>query len=219
MGPVAYVPLRPSELDGVAPLTVYRAVNGWNPPTPQEPMFFTRLQWAFNRLLSDPDPDLAALMHGGQQHGDIPKLWAEAAVEHKRQEIAPDKVSRLDALYACFDPLEAFLMVDSGVAVSSVWKGELSDGVRWSATDFLAFKVIRPPVGATGQAFADAWTQLLGHADAYWKPSQASAQLEVLVEGEIELSERLVLREILEGQGFVMPAPAPPVVAPAVGSA
>jgi hypothetical protein len=153
-------------------------------------------------------------MHSrGLQHGDIPKLWAEAAFEHKRTELAPGKVSRLDALYACFDPLEAFLMVDAGVAVSAVWKGDLSTGVRWSAADFLAFEVIRLPVGATGVAFADAWRQLSEHAERYWQPSLRAPQLEVLVDGEIELTERVSLRAILENEDVLATAPPLPDVA------
>jgi hypothetical protein len=200
---VPYERIRPGALDGVAPLTVYRAVNVWDPPALQEPMFWVRLQWAFNRLVSDPDPELAALMHNDQRHGDIPKLWAEAAYEIKRREIAPGKVSRLDALYACFDPLEAFMMADSGVAVGGVWRGELSAGVRWSAASFRHFEVIRPPIGATAQAFTVAWESLLGHAELYWMPAIETAELEVLVEGEIELRERATLRGLLEHEGFL----------------
>jgi hypothetical protein len=207
---MAYAPIRPGALEGVAPLTVYRVVNVWDPPQLQEPMFWVRQQWAFNRLLTDPDPELAALMHNNQRHGDIQKLWAEAAYEIKRREIAPAKVSRLDALYACFDPLEAFMMADSGVAVGGVWRGEVSAGVRWSAAAFLDFEVIRPPIAATPQAFADAWQQLLEHAERYWAPTHETAELEVLVEGEIELQERITLRSVLEAEGLLEPAESDP---------
>lgn len=205
-----YAPIRPGALDGVAQLTVYRAVNVWEPVRLQEPMFWVRQQWAFNRLLNDPDPELAAVMHNNQRHGDIPKLWAEVAYEIKRREIAPNKVSRLDALYACFDPLEAFLMVDAGVAVTTVWRGEVSVGVRWSAAAFLKFEVIRPPLGATRQAFADAWPELFAAADEYWTPTPETPELEVLVDGEIELADRVMLREVLESEGVLGEREPPP---------
>ena len=171
-------------------------------------MFWARQQWAFNRLLNDPDPELAALMHSrGVQHGDIPKLWAEAAYEQARVALAPGKVSRLDALYACFDPIEAFLMIDTGVAISSVWRGQLHEGARWSAAAFDAFEVIRPPVGAVANAFVTAWTELAEHASCYWQPAADGPELEVLVAGEIDFTDRVSLRAILVEQGFLPPTP------------
>jgi hypothetical protein len=192
---------RPSELRGVGPFEVYRAVKeeARDAQMWQEPRFFVRQQWAFNRLLTSRDPELAALMYGNDAHPaqtSIPKLWTEAAYETKRLELDSTVPSRLDSLFACADPLDAFLLVDV-TPIGSVWRGTVEDGAGWVIVDMAEFATVTPASATTG-AFEDAWREATLRAEAYWTPSSSHTKPEVLVAGAINLTEQVFLRSLLD---------------------
>jgi hypothetical protein len=206
-GDLPYRPRRPDALEGIGPLEVFRAISAQNQNLHQEPRFWARVQWTFNRLLAAPDPAIAAAAHANPQCGDVPKLWAEVAFEIARRELAPEKPSRLESLYAWFDPIEAFLFIDDAT-VGAVWRGAVPDGVRWVAANFTAFDVLRPPAGAAAGAFAEAWDALQERARCYWLPTLPIERAEVLVDGVIDLVEKVKLRTLLADAGFLEAAPA-----------
>ena len=197
---MAYAFRRPSELRGVGPIEVFRAVKeeARDAQMWQEPMFFARQQWAFNRLLTSRDAKLAALMFGNEAHPAqkaIPKLWSEAAYEVKRQQLDPTLPSRLDSLFACVDPLDAFLLVDA-TPIGSVWRGVVEDGVEWAIVEMAEFATVTPAT-ATVEAFEAAWREASTRAAAYWCPSMPLREPEVLVAGAINLTEQVLLRSLL----------------------
>jgi hypothetical protein len=132
----------------------------------------------------------------------VDKVWTELAFESARVHVAPDMPSRLDALYAYADPLEALSFTEVTGASKQVWEGEVQDDSQWALVDMSAFEVVNPvEVGEKG--YQEAWDQAAKRAKTYWAPGGDVQAAEILVNGELLLTRRLQLIPLLREHGLL----------------
>lgn len=225
-----YEPIVPPQVAGQGNLTAYRAISSDHraqilstvaesgrlaEETParwvrQQPLFAHfvandaapspagRLRYAEERRLAMLAARLAE--EHPSQLDDLYKLWAECAYETLRP---LDALSRLDALYAFADPLDAFCFLDRNPGARYVWEVQVNDGVDWIVVDMAAFVVERPfPV--TPRALGECRTRILENVPAYWHPDECRLP-EILIGGAVTYVRELALSATLVQSG-VLPA-------------
>src|SRR5207253_3676004 len=123
---------------------------------------------AFKALAQSPTPETAAsLVAAGV--ANVAKIWTELAFEAVRQQLAPEAPSRLDAIFAFADPIEALSFTETTGQGQQVWRGTVESGVTWWLVDMAAFDVVEPQANAA-DVFRVSWAVALERARGYWIP-------------------------------------------------
>ena len=133
---------------------------------------------------------------------EVPKIWTELAYESVRLRAGPEMPSRLDALYAFADPLEALSFTEVTGNAQQVWEGEVTAGVPWVLVDMADFEVVEP-LAPDEAGFRTAWDTACERASRYWTPGSDVTLGEILVAGTITLGRRLELLPLLRSLGLV----------------
>lgn len=196
---------------GEGTLTIYRSITPGEQPLLQTPMRWVENQPVFELLNETSlNPVHAALFHrAGTPY--IPKIWTELAYESTRKEIAPERPSRLEALYAFLDPIEAFSFIQVTGQIKQIWKGNVLEGVPWAVVDMAEFETADVGDGSA-DGFARAWDSARQRAKAYWTPTTELKRAEVLIAGDLILEKHLDLIEALQDVGILDGPLAPPSI-------
>lgn len=180
---------------------MYRSIANTNQPLLQQPVRWARSLPAFQALATNPTPPIAAALAAASV-ADVDKVWTELAYESARVQVAPEMPSRLDALYAYADPLEALSFTEVTGEPKQVWEGNVQDRVPWAVVDMSAFKMVEP-TNADEAGYQEAWDRAFEEAKMYWEPGDEVRIAEVLVAGSVLLSRRLELIPLLRELGLV----------------
>jgi hypothetical protein len=154
---------------------------------------------SYELLSMNPDPARAMTVLDDPYLEDV---WTELAYEHVRQQVAPTSVSRLGALYAFVDPIEAFHFATRPIfpregGPQVVVTIEVPQGTRWRLVDMDRWKVCRL-AERTEAGLREAWTRASTAATEYWRVEVADvAFAEVLVEGHAVVGQAISLLDTL----------------------
>jgi hypothetical protein len=151
-------------------------------------------------------PDAAALLaDSGFERVD--KALGELAYEAVRRDFHSELPSRLDCLFAFFDPIEAFLfeaVPQDGPRI--VCSGRVRSEVRWVIVPMPIPVILPAPSPPDGAGFRQFWTKSLDRARIYWdQDTPLDRVAEVLVEGPIDIRDRYELWGTLIEAGLVLP--------------
>ena len=209
----AYTPIRPDARSGRGSLTAYRAISRTHHDqvaaigaagqiAGEIPMRWVRQQPLFGPL-EDRNAAYAAALGANDPAvvGDVHKIWGEIAYEDARAEVAAELPSRLDSIYACPDPIEAFCFLDHSGTARHVWEVLVNDDADWAMVDMAGFSIERPyPV--TSEAMEASRAAMLTAGRRYWTPAEIE-QPEVLIAGGITYVREVGLRETLIRAGIL----------------
>lgn len=167
---MSYKPLRPTQHHGWGSLEVFRSVSAQDQPLLQEPRQWVRRSPLFALLQQDQSSENAARLHAENPDANpaVLKIWVELAYETVRYERATDLPSRLDSLYACPDPLEAFCFLDHSDGAYRIWRGTTVEGSPWAIVDMSHFSIGSLKDGSAGD-FRCIWSEARDRAVPYWE--------------------------------------------------
>jgi hypothetical protein len=152
----------------------------------------------FQVLAADPTPAHAASFVREPFFRDV---WTELAYEKVRQEVAPNAVPRLNALFAFVDPLEAFDFATRPVVrdgyPQAVYEVQVAAGTRWQLVDMTKWS--RPSLGdCSAGALRECWNAAQAAANGYWTTDAANVEIgELLIEGSATLRQPISLLRYL----------------------
>ncbi len=137
----------------------------------------------------------------------MPKVWAELAYEAQRRHLDPNLVSRLDAVFAFVNPLDAFEALATWDATGSdrtVWACQVPGGAVVSFVDVDQFRSVPRDahLGGSPAWWEAVWNDHLERAVAYWQPGQ-DGTLEALVHPALSMTRRVHLRSFIQTRGPV----------------
>lgn len=179
---------------GVGPLDVFRACENtigqtqW--PEVQQPQRWIEHQPAFYALLEEDGRggDVVSAAANLQASGvtGVAKSLAELVFEKVRLEVAPDAPSRLSAVWAFLDPLDAFSFTRRTATAHVIFPARVEPEVAWQIVDMNAF--LLGDVDGSGQGFEEFVGRQREQARHYWLIDRDDAFPEVIVGGVLRLT-------------------------------